>query len=241
MGAQWKQKGREISALKRGQLFGKLAKEIIVAAKAGGADPDLNARLFVAVEAAKKQSVPRDTIERAIKKGAGLTGEQVNYDHVIYEGFAPAKVPVIVECLTDNRSRTAPEIRVLFKQGQLGAPGSVLWMFNHVGIIEAHHADANLDLETVAIEASAQNVERVEADDTPEDHIAARFYTDRTDLDVVGKSLIKSGWIVTATEMGYVAKNPVDVPAAQHDEVVNFLNALDEHDDVHRVYAALKA
>jgi len=96
MGAQWKQKGREISALKRGQLFGKLAKEIIVAVKAGGADPDLNARLFAAIEAAKKQSVPRDTIERAVKKGAGLTGEQVNYELVVYEGFAPHKVPVIV-------------------------------------------------------------------------------------------------------------------------------------------------
>src|SRR5436190_17871318 len=100
MGAQWKQKGREISALKRGQLFGKLAKEIIVAAKMGGADPDLNARLFVAVEAAKKQSVPRDTIERAIKKGAGLTGVAVSYELVTYEGFTPGKVPVIVECLT---------------------------------------------------------------------------------------------------------------------------------------------
>src|SRR2546425_10543111 len=158
MGAQWKQKGRESSALKRGQVFGKLAKEIIVAAKIGGADPHLNARLFVAVEAAKKHSVPRDTIERAIKKGAGLTGEPVNFELVTYEGFAPAKVPVIVECLTDNRNRTAPEIRLLFKEGHLGAMGSVSWMFNHVGVVEAHHADASQDLETVGIEAGAQNV-----------------------------------------------------------------------------------
>ena len=135
MGAQWKQKGREISALKRGQLFGKLAKEIIVAAKLGGADPDLNARLFVAVEAAKKHSDPRDTIERAIKKGAGLTGETVNYELVTYEGFAPHKVPVIVECLTDNRNRTAPDIRMLFKNGHLGAMGSVKWMFDHLGVV----------------------------------------------------------------------------------------------------------
>src|SRR5882672_7862549 len=131
MGAQWKQKGREASALKRGQVFGKLAKEIIVAAKLGGADPDLNARLFVAVEAAKKHSVPRDTIERAIKKGAGLTGETVNYELVTYEGFTPHKVPVIVECLTDNRNRTAPEIRHLFRSGQLGMPGSVGFFFDH--------------------------------------------------------------------------------------------------------------
>src|SRR2546425_1849969 len=181
MGAQWKQKGREASALKRGQLFGKLAKEIVVAAKIGGADPHLNARLFVAVEAAKKHSVPRDTIERAIKKGAGLTGEQVNYELITYEGFAPGKVPVIVECLTDNRNRTAPEIRVLFKAGQLGAIGSVAWMFHHVGLVEAHHGDQSLDLETVAIEAGAQNVERLEADEVPIGHLGARFFCDRAD------------------------------------------------------------
>src|SRR5437762_965290 len=148
MGAQWKQKGREASALKRGQLFGKLAKEIIVAAKIGGADPLLNARLFVAVEAAKKHSVPRDTIERAIKKGAGLTGEQDNYELITYEGFAPGKVPVIVECLTDNRNRTAPEIRFLFKTGQLGAIGSVAWMFNHVGVVEARSEEHTSELQS---------------------------------------------------------------------------------------------
>jgi YebC/PmpR family DNA-binding regulatory protein len=239
MGAQWKQKGREISALKRGQLFGKLAKEIIVAAKLGGADPDLNARLFVAVEAAKKQSVPRDTIERAIKKGAGLTGEQINYELVTYEGFAPHKVPVIVECLTDNRNRTAPEIRLLFKDGHLGAMGSVAWMFNHVGLVEAHHADAKLDLETVAIEAGAQNVEPV-TDDVPAGHVGARFYCDRADLDSVSKFLKQAGWNVTTSEMSHVAKNAVEVPEAQKPEVVAFLTALDEHDDVHRVYTAMK-
>jgi YebC/PmpR family DNA-binding regulatory protein len=239
MGAQWKQKGREISALKRGQLFGKLAKEIVVAAKVGGADPDLNARLFAAIEAAKKHSVPRDTIERAVKKGAGLTGETINYELVTYEGFAPHKVPVIVECLTDNRHRTAPEIRMLFKAGQLGAIGSVAWMFNHTGVVEAHHADPKLDRETVAIEAGAQNVEPL-TDDVPSGRIGARFYCDRADLDGVSKYLAKSGWTVTASEMSYVAKNSVEVPEPHRAEVVAFLTALDEHDDVHRVYTALK-
>lgn len=240
MGAQWKQKGREISALKRGQLFGKLAKEIVVAAKIGGADPDLNARLAAAIEAAKKQSVPRDTIERAVKKGAGLTGEVVNYELVTYEGFTPGKVPVIVECLTDNRNRTAPEIRLLFKAGQMGAMGSVAWMFDHVGIVEAHHADAKLDLETVAIEAGAQNVERLTGEDVPGGHLGGRFSCDRTDLDAVGKFLKKAGWIVTTSEMSYVAKNAVEVPDAQRPAVIEFLNAIDEHDDVHRVYTAMK-
>jgi YebC/PmpR family DNA-binding regulatory protein len=237
MGAQWKQKGREISALKRGQLFGKLAKEIIVAAKAGGADPHLNARLFVAIEGAKKHSVPRDTIERAVKKGAGLTGEAVNYELVTYEGFAPHKVPVIVECLTDNRNRTAPEIRQLFKDGQLGAMGSVAWMFDHVGVVEAHMAGA-VDSEAAAIEAGAQNVEPL--DEVPAGETGARFICDRTDLDAVTKFLKKAGWTVTVSEMSYLAKNAVEVPEAQKPEVVAFLTALDEHDDVHRVYTAMK-
>src|SRR5881398_2187430 len=157
MGAQWKQAGREANAQKRGQMVVKLVREIMVAAKFGGADPELNARLAAAVEKARKSSVTRDTIERGIKKGAGLTDEKIVFELVTYEGFAPHKVPVIVECLTDNRNRTAPEIRFLFKAGQRGAIDSVAWMFNHVGIVEAHHATAVQDLETVAIEAGAQN------------------------------------------------------------------------------------
>lgn len=238
MGAQWKQKGREISALKRGQLFGKLAKEIIVAAKMGGADPDLNARLFVAIEAAKKQSVPRDTIERAVKKGAGLTGETVNFELVTYEGFAPHKVPLIVECLTDNRNRTAPEIRLLFKDGQFGAPGSVMWMFNHVGLVEAHIVGKDIDIETVAIEAGAQNVEPLA--DVPAGEVGAHFICDRGDLDAVTKYLKKAGWSVTTSEMSYLAKNAAEVPEAQKAAVSEFINAIDEHDDVHRIYTAMK-
>src|SRR6185436_4406059 len=155
MGAQWKQAGREANAQKRGQMVVKLVREIMVAAKLGGADPELNARLAAAVEKAKKASVYRDTIERAIKKGAGLTDEVVNYELVTYEGFAPHKVPVIVECLTANRNRTAPEIRNLFKAGALGQPGSVGFFFNHLSVVEATHSDAGGDAEGDAIEAAA--------------------------------------------------------------------------------------
>src|SRR5579864_7630765 len=146
----------------------KLVREIMVAAKLGGPDPDLNARLFVAVEKAKKASVYKDTIERAIKKGAGIGEEKVNYETVVYEGFAPHKVPVVVECLTDNRNRTAPEIRNLFKAGSMGQPGSVAFFFNHVGVVEGTHADPNRDAESDAIEAGAQEIEPLEAEDTPE-------------------------------------------------------------------------
>jgi YebC/PmpR family DNA-binding regulatory protein len=240
MGAQWKQKGREITALKRGQLFGKLVKEIVVAVKAAGPDPDLNARLHAAIEAARKQSVPRDTIERAIRKGAGQTDEVVNYELVTYEGFAPHKVPVIVECLTENRNRTAPEIRVLFKDGHLGAMGSVAWMFDHVGLVEAHHATAGQDLEAVAIEAGAQNVEPLAGDDVPAGHAGGRFYCDRADVNAVSQYLKQAGWTILTAEMSYVAKNAVEVTAAQRAEIEAFLSGLDEHDDVHRLYTALQ-
>ena len=240
MGAQWKQAGREASAHKKGQMTVKLVREIMIAAKLGGADPDLNARLYVAVEKAKKSSVTKDTIERAIKKGAGIGEEKVNYETVIYEGFAPHKVPVVVECLTDNRNRTAPEIRNLFKAGSLGQPGSVAFFFNHLGVVEATHADSNRDAEADAIEAGAQEIEPLEAEETPAGEKGARFLTEIKDLDHVSKVLKAAGWKVIASEMRYVAKNFTDVPAANRQQVIDFLQALDDHDDVHRVYAAFK-
>jgi len=146
MGAQWKAKGKELAANAKGRLFGRLAKDIMIAAR-NGADPASNARLRLIVEQARKVSMPKETLDRAIKKGAGLTGETVNFEHVIYEGFAPHRVPLMVECLTDNVNRTAPEMRVLFRKGQLGTSGSVAWDFDHVGMIEAEPAVAGADAE----------------------------------------------------------------------------------------------
>ncbi len=240
MGAQWKQAGREASAHKKGQMVVKLVREIMVAAKLGGPEPDLNARLAAAVEKAKKASVYRDTIERAIKKGAGLTEEKVVFETVVYEGFAPHKVPVVVECLTDNRNRTAPEIRNLFKTGSLGAPGSVAFFFNHLGVVEATHADKDRDAEGDAIEAGAQEIEPLEADEVPEGQKGARFLTEIRDLDAVSKALKAAGWNIIAAEIRYLAKSFPDLGAAARKDVTDFLNALDDHDDVHRVYAAVK-
>src|SRR5258706_3762262 len=162
MGAQWQQTGRDANAGKTGEMTAKLVREIMVAAKLGGADPDLNARLPAAVEKARKASVYRDTIERAIKKGSGKTDEKITFELVTYEGFAPHKVPVVVECLTDNRNRTAPEIRNLFKAGSLGSPGCVAFFFNHLGVVEATHTDNNRDPEGDAIESGAQEGEPLE-------------------------------------------------------------------------------
>ena len=240
MGAQWKQAGREANAQKKGQLVVKLVREIMVAAKLGGPDPDLNARLAAAVEKARKSSVTRDTIERAIKKGAGLTDEKIVFELVTYEGFTPHKVPVVVECLTDNRNRTAPEIRNLFKAGSLGQPGSVGFFFNHLGVVEATHADATRDAEADAIEAGAQEIEPLEGEEVSQGQKGARFLTEIKDLDQVAKALKAAGWTVVASEIRYVAKNDSELSENARKEVVEFLNALDDHDDVHRVYAGLK-
>ena len=240
MGAQWKQAGREVNAQKKGQLVVKLVREIMVAAKLGGAEPDLNARLAAAVEKARKASVTRDTIERAIKKGAGLKDDKVIFELVTYEGFAPHKVPVVVECLTDNRNRTAPEIRNIFKAGSLGQPGSVAFFFNHLGVVEATHTDAARDPEGDAIEAGAQEIEPLEVDEIPPGQKGARFLTGIKDLDHVAKFLKVAGWKIVTSEFRYVAKNFTGLDAAAHKQVVDFLTALDDHDDVHRVYAAMK-
>ena len=240
MGAQWKAKGKELAASVRGKLFGRLAKDIMVAAR-NGADPASNSKLRLVVEQARKVSMPKDTLERAIKKGAGLTGEAVHFEHVIYEGFAPHQVAVMVECLTDNVKRTAPEMRVLFRKGQLGTSGSVSWDFDHLGIIEAEPANKDADAETAAIEAGAQDFEAGDADE--EGKVTTTiFYSDATDLDLVSRALPTHGFTVLSAKLGYKAKNPVDpstLSAEQLEEVEAFLSAIDGNDDVQNVYVGL--
>jgi YebC/PmpR family DNA-binding regulatory protein len=235
MGAQWKAKGKAQAADARGKLFGRLAKDIMVAARSG-ADPASNSRLRLVVEQARKASMPKETLDRAIKKGAGLTGEVVHFEHVIYEGFAPHQVPVMVECLTDNVKRTAPEMRVLFRNGQLGTSGSVSWDFDHVGMIEAEPAKPGADPELAAIEAGAQEFEPGEEEGT------TLFLTDAADLDLVSRALPAHGFTVLSAKLGYKAKNPIDPaslsPGDLH-EVEAFLAAIDAHDDVQNVFVGL--
>jgi transcriptional/translational regulatory protein YebC/TACO1 len=180
--------------------------------------------------------MPKETLERAIKKGAGLTGEAVNFEHVIYEGFAPHRVAVMVECLTDNVNRTAPEMRVLFRKGQLGTAGSVAWDFDHLGMIEAEPAMAGADPDMAAIEAGAQDL-------APGDEAGTTlFLTDPADLDLVSRALPAQGFKVLSAKLGYKAKNPVD-PASlspeQLEEVEAFLAAIDNNDDVQQVFVGL--
>ncbi len=235
MGAQWKAKGKAQAADARGKLFGRLAKDIMVAAR-NGADPASNSRLRLVVEQARKVSMPKETLERAIKKGAGLTGEVVHFDSVMYEGFAPHRVAVMVECLTDNVNRTAPEMRVLFRKGQLGSSGSVAWDFDHLGMIEAEPTVAGADAELAAIEAGAQDFEAAGEDGV------TTFLTDPTDLDLVSRALPAHGFTVLSAKLGYKPKNPIDpatLSAAELEEVEAFLAAIDANDDVQNVYVGL--
>jgi len=243
MGRQWLHAKRAVASLKKGQANGKLLKEIMVAAKLGGPDPDGNARLFAAVAKARRESVTRDAIERAIKKGAGIGGEKLVMDHIVYEGYAPNKIPLIVEVLTDNNNRTAPEIRMLFKKGQLGGPGSNKFLFDHVGLVEAHRPSDGVDLEEAAIEAGADEVEPLahdQNDDIPADATGARFIVDRTALHTVSQWLAQNGWTVVTSELGYIAKSYPELTEEQRAETGEFLQLLDDHDDVHRVWAAMK-
>ena len=235
MGAQWKEKGKALAADAKGKLFGKLVKDIMIAAR-GGADPKDNAKLRMVIEQARKVSMPKDTLDRAIKKGAGLTGETVNYTSVVYEGFAPHRVPVVVECLTDNVNRTASEVRGLFRKGQLGTPGSVTWDYDHVGLIEAEPAAPGADADNAAIEAGAQDLEAGDEEGT------TLFITDPTDVDVVSKALPEHGFTVLSAKLGWKAKNPVaasSLSAEALEEVESFLQAMDGNDDVQNVYAGL--
>ena len=231
MGAQWKQKHRETSANAKGRIFTKLSKEIMVAAR-NGADPSMNPRLRMAVDAAKKASMTKETLERAIKKGAGLLDEPVNYETVTYEGFAPHQVPVIVECLTENRNRTSSNVRVLFRKGQLGASGSVSWDFLRLGQVEATPPKAGTDADEAAIECGAQDLE-------PGEDGGTRFFTEPGDVDLVSKALTDRQWLVTSVQQIWKAKNPVTVERIEPTDFDAFLEALDEDDDVQNLYVGL--
>lgn len=231
MGAQWKAKGREAAANAKGKIFTKLAREIMVAAR-NGADPSMNSRLRMAVEQAKKASMPKETLERAIKKGAGLLDGQVSYEKVTYEGFTPHRVPVIVECLTDNVNRTISNIRTLFRKGQLGSAGSVSWDFDYLGMIEAMPAKPDADPDMAAIEAGASDLE-------PGENGTTYFYTEPTELDAVVRALPNYGFTVQSAQLGYRPKNPVTLGDAERAEVEAFLADIDDDDDVQNVYVAL--
>lgn len=233
MGKSWKNAGKTENAQKKGALFTKLAREISLASKAGGPDPSMNPRLRLAVDAAKKVSCPNDTIERAIKKGAGLLDDGKIIEELTYEGYGPHGVGVIVECQTDNKHRTAPEMRSVFKKhdGNMGETGSVAWMFARVGAIEATK-EGTFDIDEEAIEAGADDVQK-------DDDGSYEFFTALENLDTVREALEKRGWKISASSPSYKANNITELTEEQLKEVEEFLNAVDDLDDTHKVYATI--
>ena len=233
MGRSWIQVYKNEQAAKKGNLYTKLSKEISVASRLGGADPAGNARLRAAVEEARALSMPRENIERAIKKGAG-TLEGLSYEDIMYEGYGPHGVAIMIEALTDNRNRTVSELKTLFRDfnGNLGEMGSVAWMFNRVGIIEGTKTPKVSDIESEAIEVGAQEVEQHE-------NGVVSFTSDPGDLEAVKGALIKRGWNITLSELGFSAKNPVSLGEDEKKAVVELLGELNSHDDVRRVHAAI--
>lgn len=234
MGKGWKKGAKLENAQKKGQLFTKLAREISVAAKLGGPDPDANSRLKLAIAAAKEVSCPKDTIERAIKKGSGQLDDGASIEEYTYEGFGPHNVGIIVECQSDNKNRTVTELRTTFKShgGNLGETGSVAWMFDRVALITGRKADVP-DPEVEAIEAGANEVEPGEESGTFD------FYGSPEDLDSIRKTLAGRGWEITVAELSYKAKNLTELTPDQEKEVLELLEALEDNEDSHRVHATI--
>lgn len=232
MGKGWKSPIKAANAAKKGAIFTKLAREIQVAAKMGGPDPAMNARLRLAIDKAKKEQCPNDTIDRAIKKGAGLLNDGTIIEELTYEGMGPHGVGVMVECQTDNKNRTAPEIRTIFKSNGGNMDGSVAWMFERVALIEGNK-EGTFDPEEEAIEAGANEVEKTEE--------GYAFYGDLSSLSEIQKALAGRGWKITTAEPSFKAKNVTELSDEQLKDVVEFLNELDDHDDTHRVHATIKS
>lgn len=213
---------------KRAKLFSKLSKEITVAAKMGTPDPDMNPRLRTAIAAAKAQSMPKDNIERAIKKSQG--GDSENYEEVRYEGFGPGGVALIVDALTDNRNRTVSDVRTIFSKhgGNLGESGSVNYLFERKGLI-VYPASAAGEEEVfeAALEAGAENVE---CDD--ENH---EIYTSADDLHEVEKALESALGEPTSAKLIWHAADEIDLDADNAGKLLRLLDALDDNDDVQEV------
>jgi YebC/PmpR family DNA-binding regulatory protein len=218
---------------KRGRLWSKLSRAIMVAAKIGGGDPAMNVRLRFAVDQARSVSMPKDNIERAIKKGIGETGG-TSFDEITYEGYGPGGVAIMVDILTDNRSRTNGEVRKIFERGggNMGAPGCVAFMFERKGLFSVPAAGIDEEaLMGIGLDAGADDIQKagdsfdITCDPTAYAHVKA--------------ALEKINLTITHSSISQVGKVPVDCDTETGQKVMKLLEALDDHDDVQNVYSNL--
>ncbi|MCP4718593.1 MAG: YebC/PmpR family DNA-binding transcriptional regulator [Desulfobacteraceae bacterium] len=216
--------------VKRGKIFTKLIKEITVAARMGGGDQESNPRLRHALNAAKAQNMPKDTFERAVKKGTGDL-EGVNYEEILYEGYGPGGVAVLVECLTDNKNRSIADVRYIFGKagGNVGTDGCVAWMFDKKGLISVGKEDADEDsLMDLALEAGAEDI-KDEGD-------VFEIITEPEDFDAVKDAVDKAEIKYQLAEITMLPQNMTEVEGKEAEQVIRFMDALDDCDDIQKFY-----
>jgi YebC/PmpR family DNA-binding regulatory protein len=231
--SKWSQIKRQKGAndVKRGAVFTKVAREISIAARAGGGDPDGNFRLRLAIEKARAVNMPADNIKRAIERAAG-TGEADQFEEIVYEGYGPGGVAVLVEAATDNRNRTAAEVRSRFAKsgGQLAASGAVAWQFEARGLITVPRD--GIDVDEVALSAIDAGAEDVDTETDP-----LEIYTAPADLEAVRRRLEEAGVAVDQSESAMIAKQTVELDASRARQALRLVEELEDLDDVQRVTA----
>ena len=217
----------------RGNVFSKLSKEIIAAARQGGGNPDTNHRLRLAVQKAKDANIPQENITRAIQRGTGEL-EGVSYEEMVYEGYGPGGVAVLLEILTDNKNRTAAEIRYVFSKngGNLGESGCVAWMFKRKGSLRVQREGTSMDEDEAMMLALDAGAEDMEAEDD-----AFTMYTAPEDLESVRAFLEGKGVKVKDAELVMVPQSTVTVSGREAEQLMRLMDSLEEHDDVQRVYS----
>jgi YebC/PmpR family DNA-binding regulatory protein len=222
---------KKLMDARKGKIFTKLIREITVAARLGGGDPDKNPRLRAAIAAAKAENMPKENIERSIKRGIGEI-EGANYEEVSYEGYGPGGVAVLVDCLTDNKNRTVAELKHIFEKygGSIGEPGCVAWVFEKKGIIsiDADKIDEDKLLE-IALEAGAEDVKNAGAQ--------FEVITDPADFEKVKKAIEDAGIPYNLAEITMIPKTTVKLDGKKAEQMLNLMQALEDLDDVSHVYA----
>jgi YebC/PmpR family DNA-binding regulatory protein len=223
-----RQKG--IEDAKKGQVYTKLTREIIMAAREGGADLESNFKLKLAIAKAREASMPKDNIERAIERGAGA-GDGVVLEELTLEGYGPSGTAILIQTVSDNRNRVVQEIRNVFNKqgGTMGSAGSVAWMFDSRGIITVDIEDKDKDeLELIAIDAGAEDVKIVDS--------SMEIYTKPTELELVKKSLEKSSVAISSAELSMIPKTLIDAEDKAAIQTMKLLEKMEELDDVQKVY-----
>jgi YebC/PmpR family DNA-binding regulatory protein len=216
---------------KRGKLWSKLARQIIIAAKSGGGNPNDNLTLRYAIDKAKEANMPNDTIDRAVKKGSGELGS-VNYEDIAYEGYGPGGVAVLIQCLTDNRNRTAPEMKKIFETRgcSLGCPGCVAWMFDQRGIINiAADAATEEQIMDVALEAGAEDISQDEDGFEVSCPVAS--------FEAVKTALKNAKIEVLTADLSMIPQNTIKLEGDDVRKMLALMEAIEDHDDVQNVYA----